>query len=409
MLRSFITIMTIVAACYACGPDVSPQYSLDGDLSGNGLSRLDVHGQKLFLNGVNLAWNRFGRDFGDFSPDINGYDRDYFSNTFHTVAQAGGNAMRIWVHTSGEFNPKHDAQGFYICKDQKFFDDLKDMLDLADQHHILVMLTLWSFDMLDLAKSPNIYGDDIIPRNKALLTDNRYTDAYINNCYVKILDAVKGKPALLAIEVINEPEGMTSLQNWTSTGRVTMGDVQKFISRIASVTHQKAPGIKVTSGALNGDFLGYYTDQALTSASGLADGTLDFFAVHYYDNGTNPLTTDARVLSPTKPIIVGEFSSTYANLSDLYESIFAHGYAGAFTWKFKETPGDTHGSWGDGRIAAALGNLAAKHPTALATQQKADAALAKSSDGYPTCQQSDSDPDHDGWGWENNTSCKVLR
>jgi hypothetical protein len=34
--------------------------------------------------------------------------------------------------------------------------------------------------------------------------------------------------------------------------------------------------------------------------------------------------------------------------------------------------------------------------------------VASSSSSYPTCTSSSSDPDGDGWGWENNQSCKVA-
>ena len=428
MLQRTFILATLAAICIACSPNVSRESTLDSSADATDLTRLNIHGQKMFLNGVNLAWNKYGRDFGDFSPETDGYDRNDFDSAFNAISQAGGNAVRIWVHTSGEFNPKHDANGFYICNDAKFFTDMSDMLDLAQDHNLVILLSLWSFDMLDSGKNPNIFGDYILPRNKALLTDPKYLDAYINNCYVKILDNVKDKPAMFAIEVLNEPEGMTPLENWSNTAKVPMSAIQRFIGKIAAVTHEKAPAISVTSGALGADFLSNYTDQALSAASGEAGGTLDFFEIHYYDTGSNPLATAARVFSPKKPLIIGEFASNYPDLTAVFKGIFDHGYAGGFAWKFKTTSDDPHGSWADGKIAPALSVLSALHPAAIKPQRSSNpstqsqgASAAKSSGSwsgdtgnsaqggkvFPLCTRSDSDPDHDGWGWENNESCRV--
>ena len=428
MLQRSFFIIALAAFTIGCGPSATNVSTLTKSAGAIDLSRLNVSGQNMFLSGINLAWNKFGRDFGDFTPEIDGYDHDYFDRTLATISQAGGNAARMWVHTSGEFNPKHDAKGFYICEDKKFFSDMTDLLRLAKKHNIAILFSMWSFDMLDNSKNPNAFGDHILERNKLLLTDPAYLDAYINNCYVKILETVKNEPAMFAIEILNEPEGMTPLLNWSISEKIPMKDVQRFIGKLAAMTHALAPRIKVTSGMASVDFLNYYQDEALKAASGETDGTLDFFEVHYYGSGKNPFTTAASAFSTDKPLIIGEFASTYPNLTEIYQDIFDLGYAGALSWKFLTTPGDLHGSWANGRVAPALGCLAAKHADAIrpantlarTLKSQTDCSL-KSSAGtpdnesnlvpgkpeYPVCLQSGSDPDHDGWGWENNASCKV--
>src|SRR4051794_18908667 len=68
------------------------------------LNRITIRGKDLFMNGINMAWNNFGRD-------LTQYDSAVFGDMFRKLAEAGGNSVRWWVHCDGQATPTFDAQG----------------------------------------------------------------------------------------------------------------------------------------------------------------------------------------------------------------------------------------------------------------------------------------------------------
>jgi hypothetical protein len=447
----YLIISLAVLLSLSCSqqPVPSSQLTADAQEKSQSTALMKVHGQELFLSGINTAWNHFARDFG-FNGSDGGYDENYFDKAFKAIAEAGGNSVRWWVHTSGEFNPKHDDQGYYSCKERGFLGDLSKGLTLAKKYQLNVILVLWSFDMLDKNKG------SILDRNRKLLTSDDYLDKYIKDCLEPMLDEIKGNKGLFAIEVFNEPEGMTWLKDWSITEKVAISDIQRFTGKVAAKVHEKAPGVKVTVGAVGLEFIKYYADSELIRESGEENGTLDFYQAHYYDSGVNPFTTEASKTASDKPLVMGEFASNKSNLKELFQDLYRLGYAGALTWKFKQTSGDNMGSWENGLAAKALSCLASKHPDKVISTERLGAkpdfrakmkTACGESDGekpkdgpsmkecksslsdpdgdgfgvengarckvkqttFPDCQDSSSDPDGDGWGWENNKSCRVVK
>jgi len=194
-------------------------------------------------------------------------------------------------------------------------DDIKKIIDTAHAAGASLVISLWSFDMLQPRAGA------ALENNRALLTKDANRDAYITRVLTPLAKALAGYPGLHSWETFNEPEGMSTEHGWTPT-RIPMSSVQRTVNWMADAIHQADPTAKVSNGTwtfvanstVGSNFRNYYSDAALTKAGGRSRGTVDFHQVHYYDNWQ---TGDSTTVSPfkhpasywklDKPIVIGEF------------------------------------------------------------------------------------------------------
>lgn len=351
-------------------------------------NRIRYNNQDLFLSGTNLAWLSFAQDIGAGKTDLNS-----FAEIFLSIHDNGGNAVRWWLHTDGTATPQFDQNGYVTGPGKNTISDIKNVLDLAWEREVGVILTLWSFDMLRSNKSQTV-----LDRNKKLLLDTNYTRAYINNCLIPMVDSLKGHPAIIAWEIFNEPEGMSNEYGWPDIQHVPMSAIQRFVNLCAGAIHRTDSTAKVTNGTWHiialtditppplaklsaeyalmseadkkdmeerfykkyGFFLAadeimkhfekvtsiqnynYYSDERLIAAGGDKDGILDFYTVHYYDwagKTYSPFHRPATLWALSKPLVVAEFhlKNTFDIPKEyLYVSLYNNGYAGALAWSWTD-------------------------------------------------------------------------
>lgn len=351
----------------------------------NAQSRINFNNQNLFMSGANVGWISFANDFGPSSMRIAD-----FKNYFKQFSEAGGNSIRIWMHTTGANTPAFSSDGMVTGPGNGMAEDIKAILDAAWEYKVGLMLCLWSFDM-----QRKTIGTSLLARTKKILMDSVATRSYINNALIPMVQAAKGHPALLSWEVFNEPEGMSIEFGWKdiTTCEIPMFNIQRFTNMVAGAIHRTDPNAKVTNGAwsfyamtdmnyaskvsqsllfdglsieekqeiqkqinekynvdlsveqIKQNFVktlansNYYRDDRLIAAGNDQKGTLDFYCVHYYASnfgtGLSPFHHPYKDWGLDKPLIVAEFKmedSRGVKYQDLFTNLIKNGYAGAMTW-----------------------------------------------------------------------------
>lgn len=341
------------------------------------LDRINIRGKDLFLNGVNMAWNNFGRD-------LTQYDSAVFGDMFRKLAAGGGNSVRWWVHCDGQANPSFDAQGKVTGMPEQAFANMGRILNQAAANGVLVMPVLWSFD---LAKN-----------NRAnLITDTAITNSYIATVLDPLVRRYRGHAGLLAWEICNEPEWMLD-DDGSTTQRVTKLQLQRFHGLLAAAIHRADPGALVTTGSASLKWCStdaaakgiYFSDAALQAAAGGdALAHLDFYQIHYYSwmrgSGWTYSPWDKRrsAWGLDKPVIIGEFpaagESGYLDAVKMHTASVDSGYAGVMSWAFLDNRADKVGAWADAKpgIAAVYAKIpeAIRVPASLARPGRAKGAF----------------------------------
>ncbi len=312
-----------------------------------------------FASGVNVAWLNFAADVP--SPKLCD-----FKTLFTTASASGARVIRWWLHTDGTVTPGYDADGFARVITTRTIKDTRAVLDLAQASHVMLVISLWSFDMLRQGPTAN---------NKLLMTDDAHRQAYVDNVLTPLATALKGHPALYAWEAFNEPEGMTTEFGWVSQ-RISMADVQRTVNWFGGAIHDADPGARFTNGCWSfpacsalAPFKNYYSDEALRMAGDKANGTLDFYEVHYYpSNGVkaSPFVHPADYWQLDKPIVIGEFHAVDTDgvaRDDLFTRLYDTGYNGAWAWQYANADGAQDFRWP--AMQQGLENLLSAQPASL--------------------------------------------
>jgi hypothetical protein len=307
-----------------------------------------------FASGLNVAWVKFANDVPN--PDIAAFNT-IFKNTY----DAGGRVIRWWFHTNGSVTPGYDASGNALPIPPSHIDGVKSILNAASANKVKVVISLWSFDMLQAN------AGDAHTNNALLLENDAHRQAYIDNYVTPLISAVKDTPGLYAWEIFNEPEGMGP-SGW-ATYRTTLASIQRTVNWLASAIRTADAGARITTSAVTFDYCSnlagktnYYSDSALRAVGGKDNGTLDFYQVHYYAvNGTSnsAFLHPASYWALDKKLVLGEFAAIDndgVGASSLYTYLYDNGYAGAWAWAYNS-------DWPWPSMQAPMQNLYSAHPS----------------------------------------------
>lgn len=330
---------------------------------GTSANRIMYNGQAVYLNGFNVAWFDFARDFG------NGVDESRLRQVLQDVSSAGGNSLRWWFHVDGSTTPEWgnvNGQRMVTGPGGSAIADLRRALDIAAQYDVYIIPALWSFDMLrdnDFRNPPN---ED----NYRLLSDEQVLQSYIDNALTPLVQELNGHEQLFAWELFNEPENMT--ETWFRNESVYYGGpvptlemLQRVQAKMTAAIHRAANSIGQTAlvttgsksvGKYNSDVAGgfnwYRDDRMIAAADGDPLATLDFYEPHYYNNeGKNgawsPFHRPVEYWNLNKPVVIGEFyisgsnsptsvpNTTFAQ-DDTCKVLEELGYAGGWPWQWNE-------------------------------------------------------------------------
>jgi hypothetical protein len=344
----------LLAAC--ASPDVDDD---DGGTAGVGGGAAGAGGSGppaacAFANGLNAAWVNFANDV----PNPN---TAAFTTIFRNTQMAGGRIVRWWFHANGTVTPGYNSSGMANPLSPTAITGLTDLLDLANTNGVKLVISLWSFDMLQGGQN---ITTTLRNNNRNLLMMDANRQAYIDNVLTPMVNAVKGNPGLYSWEIFNEPEGMTSEHGWTGDNggmEVDRMYIYRTINWLTAAIHTADPQARVTSGAWTfqvsstRNFSGgghFYSNSSLVDAGGKANGTMDFYEVHYYAANGSQFSPFLDGRTPTywglndKRLVMGEF---YARDTDgtakdnLFTRLYDSGYNGAWGWQY--TDGDPLVAW----------------------------------------------------------------
>lgn len=334
---------------------------------------IQYENRSYFVNGMNIAWNHFGGDFGRHPVWGSMYDSTAFEDIFTKCEAYGVNIVRLWIHCDGRANPEFSKDGFCTGWDTDFYLDLDDCFRRAKHHNILIMPCMWSFDMCkDFRESagPNAGGHD------DLLTNEAKMDSYIDNAFLPLVKRYKNQCNLFAWEVCNEPEwaldreayGFINYETdtaWTYRTQtlVPVESMQMLTAKMAVVVHKNSNKmITIGSSAIrwNSDVApsvkNIWSDKSLQKVYPNQLAYLDFYQVHFYDY-MNPFYSDpfdstktAKYWKFDKPVIIGECpaskeKSLLYTPEEMIKRCQNNGYAGIMFWSHDGHDG--FGNWSD--------------------------------------------------------------
>ena len=306
-------------------------------------SMLQLDGQELFLNGVNLAWIEWGRDFLQSGNDGAGFYCGV-EKAMRALRSNGGNALRVWLFTEPKDHLVWSEEGFVDGIAPGVVLMTQTLLELAAHYEILVVLVLFNGAVVRGHQSCSMFED------KEVLA------SLITNVVRPLAMALQGYEHLAMWEVINEPEGILDTSQskaslgldvcsaihypavicphaddysgWSKGCRFDINTLQQFVNRIAGALHRWDPNHLVTVGSWHfcaqSSVAAYgsqnlFSAECLRRAGGDRDGIIDVWQFHSYPKekgGTAfhpgaPVHTEASAYKLNGPILVGETSSRW--------------------------------------------------------------------------------------------------
>jgi hypothetical protein len=311
-----------------------------------------------FYAGINYPWNAYAADFGE-----GGFghlsDPSLFASDFAAFNSQGIRVARWWIFGDGRYCPVFNPDGTTVGLNSGFIADLDQVLQIAANNNIYLLLTLIDFTMFNTASfSGGVQqgGHDDIIKN----TVHRLS--FMDNALKPLLQHIAASPhknIVLGYDIINEPEdqiagGYNGASFFEGPAQFALADVQAFVQMAASYIHTYSGGGLATLGSA----MPIWTPLWI----GLG---LDFHQAHYYDwmdlsgpgSGlpvVSEITGDLGIHLDA-PCMLGEFATkgtgeTYG-LDDTavhsarwyLDTILAKGYIGALPWSLRA--GDTATDW----------------------------------------------------------------
>ncbi len=307
--------------------------------------KIQFQNQDIFINGVNIPWNEFGWDFGEHHLWGRGYDSLYFENTFTELEANGVNCVRMWVHCDGRANPNFDENGFVTGLDNGMLEELDDFVTRAKNHNLLVILTLWSHDLLE------DYTDDageFAGLHKDLITEPEKTQSYLDHALKPIVQHLNHHCNLLAWEIMSEPEWCMRILGGASTSQTLDSEtMQRFVGKCIQIIRANSSqyitvGSAYPCGNDYGQNKNYWHETEFERLGFDCEKVhVDFYSFHYFEwmnEEENVFEQTVQFWDVNKPILIAESAvkttdkNTLLPAKEQLEHAFDKNYAGVLFW-----------------------------------------------------------------------------
>ncbi len=287
---------------------------------------INVEGEAWHLLGVNVAWYRWGCDFGcgENGGVSQPETRSAIATRFSQLEASDVHVARWWSFEGDAWQIERDAQGAPLRLNPTVYTDIDAAIELAREFALYYVFVLFSAP----SHLPSSWLTDSGQRARLAETLSPLFERYAN------------EPRVLAWEIFNEPEwdiwnGVVPREPVVETTRALVDAVREVSSTY------------VTVGSAMLDGLPMWTDLGL-----------DFYQAHWYDYMYTPDSPDrpggnwcARCTDYAEvrdrydldaPLVIGEFfagpsTDAAARFLDFYDK----GYAGSWAWSlFPESTND---------------------------------------------------------------------
>jgi hypothetical protein len=278
-----------------------------------------------FVIGVNLPWIGYGTDVGTSAwyPDGGLAHQpaalETLDRTLAALARDGIPVARLFLLCDARSGVRFEDDGFPAGLDAAVFPDIDVMLDAARRHGVGLMPVLLDFHLCGARKWAN--GVQLGGRSR-LINDERSRAAFIDRVLRPIVERYGGDAAVVAWDVINEPEWCLRRRSWLSRPSVSFDAMQRFLGDAVRCV-QRVANQPVTIGCAGTWRLDLVRPLGL-----------DFYQVHWYDRfGWPALVRPVAELGlQDRPVILGEFAGRSTRIADVLDAAKLAGYEGALVW-----------------------------------------------------------------------------
>ncbi len=275
---------------------------------------------------MNLPWLQYGCDFGANAWQMDGgvarpERRERLVDVFGRLADCGATVVRWFLLCDGRAGVRFRGDGSAAGLDDCFWCDLEAGVEEAGRHHLSLAFTLFNFTWWQRRRwieSVHCGG-----HRRATTTRERRA-VLVDRVVGPILSRCGQEPAILAWDIVNEPE-------WVTVGYGTVNPfagmwpsaMREFIRECVARVHQETRHLAT---------VGLASWRGLKLVKGLG---LDVYQVHWYDRRERRAPLDAPIAETLdRPIWLGEFptAGSERTVHEILDTARRAGYAGALGW-----------------------------------------------------------------------------
>ena len=273
-------------------------------------NRIPWKGQDWYLFGANMAWVKWGRDFGGGAGDgvSSAETRATVNERFGNAKANGVNVVRWWVFEGDAWQINRDDSGMPTGLNEAIYQDFDAALELAEAHDITYVFVLFS--------APSHLPESWL--------NNPAQRKQLGNVLAPLFARYADNPRVMSWEVFNEPD----FDVWK--GKVGEEPMRETVREVVNSIHGNSKALATVGMAML---------DGLPMSKGLG---LDYYQAHWYDymqpGDWCALCTNYEDVRQRfgldAPLVIGEFylgpdiESPHIRLEDFYSK----GYAGAWAW-----------------------------------------------------------------------------